>query len=574
VGEAALAILVTLAVSVLAADNMRLRRKFQRRSSKRPGERAPGSGNPGSSLENATPTGGPHPADDGERTPPSDATERLLRDAIDLASEGFVLFDAEDRLVLCNRKFREIYEGIADTLVPGRLFEEILNIGLERGQFADAVGREREWLAERLRNHRHPSEGVEQALADGRWLLITERRTAGGGTVGLRTDITDLKRREDAVGRSERNLTEVVEAIQEGFALFDQDDRLVLSNTRYREIFPDVTDLIAPGVRFEELIRAAAERGQNVEALEEKEQWIATRLEAHRSPEGSFQHQFTDGRWVRVTEHKTSDGRTLSSYVDITELKLREQDLVQAKEQAEAANRAKDDFLANVSHELRTPLNAIIGFSDLISKQSLGSLGNEEYLDYAANINESGTHLLDIISDILDISKLEAGRLDLNEEPLDLSQIFSTCEHLIAQRAESAEVELSVSPAEQIMSLRGDRVRLKQVVINLLSNAVKFTPKGGRVTLDAKLSKTGDLLIQVADSGIGMTDEEIEIAFERFRQVDTGLARHYPGTGLGLPIAKSLVELHGGSLAVRSVKQRGTTVTVRLPAARLCRPAA
>ena len=570
----ALCILVTLTVAILAADDLRLRRRLRRRSSERPGARVPGLRGPSAGVEKTARTAGPHGADHCEQAPPGDATERLLRDAIDLASEGFVLFDAEDRLVLCNMKYREIYGGIADALVPGRHFEEILKIGLERGQFADAVGREQEWLTERLHDHRHPSEGIEQALADGRWLLITERRTAGGGTVGIRTDITELKRREEAVGHSERNLTEVVEAIVEGFALFDREDRLVLCNERYREIFPDVADLIAPGVRFDDLIRAAAERGQNVEALEEKDRWIANRLEAHGRPEGSFQHQFTDGRWVWVTERKTSDGRTLSSYLDITELKLREQDLVQAKEQAEAASRAKDDFLANMSHELRTPLNAIIGFSDLIAKQSLGSLGNEEYLDYAVSINESGINLLDIISDILDISKIEAGRLDLNEEPVNLSQIFSSCERLIAQRAETAEVELLVSPADQIMQLRGDRVRLKQVVINLLSNAVTFTPEGGRVTLDAKLSKTGDLLIQVADNGIGMTDEEIEIALERFRQVDTGLARHYPGTGLGLPIAKSLVELHGGSLAVRSIKQRGTTVTVRLPAARLCRPAA
>jgi signal transduction histidine kinase len=501
-------------------------------------------------------------------------TEASLLDALERISEGFALFDADDRLVLCNSRIKEIYSEIADAFVPGTSFEDILRSGVQRGLFADAVGREQAWLVERMREHGECSGAIEQRLSNGRWILIKERRARDGGIVGIRTDITELKRREDELLKATRVIFEVVEAVQEGFALFDQQDRLVLCNSRYRELFPIVADLITPGVEFEHLIRVAAERGQNIEALTRKEEWVQDRLRAHRGPDGSFEHHFTDGRWVRVIEQKTAEGRTLSTYVDITRLKQREDDLRLAKEEAEMANVARSEFLANVSHELRTPLNAILGFSEVITEEMFGPIGSNRYREYLTDIHESGTHLLELINDVLDISKVEAGKLQLYEEDIDLHRLLGRCITFVKDRAKNAGVELLVETTPEARYLRADEVRLTQVLVNLLSNAVKFTPSGGTVKAEALLDPQSCPVIKVSDTGIGMTEDEIVVALKSFHQVDNTLTRRYDGTGLGLPLAKSLVELHGGTLNVESVKGSGTVVAVRLPAERLLRPVA
>ncbi|HEX2113063.1 MAG TPA: ATP-binding protein [Alphaproteobacteria bacterium] len=236
--------------------------------------------------------------------------------------------------------------------------------------------------------------------------------------------------------------------------------------------------------------------------------------------------------------------------------------------QAEEANRAKSEFLANMSHELRTPLNAVIGFSALIDKQIKGPVGHEAYREYARDINRSGEHLLDIINDILDLSKVEAGKLELHEEQIAIASVFRSCVRIVEPRAKEAGLSLNVLAPLTIPPLWADEIRLKQILINLLSNAVKFTPKGGRVSLSAAF--TGDAIaIIVADTGIGMTPEQIPLALESFRQIESAQSRKYQGTGLGLPLAKKLAELHGGTLQIESAPGQGTTVTVRLPASRI-----
>ncbi|MEO5338440.1 MAG: ATP-binding protein [Magnetospirillum sp. WYHS-4] len=240
-----------------------------------------------------------------------------------------------------------------------------------------------------------------------------------------------------------------------------------------------------------------------------------------------------------------------------------------AKENAEAANRAKSEFLANMSHELRTPLNAIIGFSDTIRYGAFGPLGNIKYQEYIENIYESGEHLLSLINDILDVSVIEAGRLELSIEVVEPARIADTSLRLVGQRADKGKVRLVNAVGENLPRLRADTRRVKQILVNLLSNAVKFTPPDGQVTLEGKLEADGTLLFEIVDTGIGMDESGLEKALQPFGQVDSGLARRYEGTGLGLPLTKGLIEAHDGSLEIRTALGQGTTAIVRFPPERV-----
>jgi signal transduction histidine kinase len=241
-------------------------------------------------------------------------------------------------------------------------------------------------------------------------------------------------------------------------------------------------------------------------------------------------------------------------------LRLSESQLVET-------GKAKSDFIARMSHELRTPLNAIIGFSEMIGEAMIGPL-DARYRGYGADIHNAGRHLQNVINDILDISKIEGGRLELHNEPVAIEDMIESCRRIVAAMAEATGVALSVDIAETLPLIRCDALRFRQILLNLMSNAVKFTPAGGRTTVSAT-TDDGFAVITVADTGIGMREEDIAIALEPFRQVGGGaqdiLTRRFAGTGLGLPLAKALVELHGGTLTITSVLDRGTTVCIRLP---------
>jgi signal transduction histidine kinase len=245
-------------------------------------------------------------------------------------------------------------------------------------------------------------------------------------------------------------------------------------------------------------------------------------------------------------------------------------DLIQAKEAAEAANAAKSTFLAAMSHELRTPLNAILGFSEIISHEVMGPIGTPAYRQYAEDIHKSGKHLLSIINDVLDMAKLGSGRFDLNEAGVDIGMVIADCLPMVSQWADAREVELTALPTAGLPRLWADRTRVSQILINLLSNAVKFTPRGGSVRIEARLREDGTLALIVADTGIGMTEEEVGIAMQPFRQIDNSLARTYEGTGLGLPLTEGLLRLHGGSLIIAAQPVgSGTVATAIFPASRV-----
>jgi signal transduction histidine kinase len=253
----------------------------------------------------------------------------------------------------------------------------------------------------------------------------------------------------------------------------------------------------------------------------------------------------------------------------IRALEARNASLSEALQRAEAASRAKSEFLANMSHELRTPLNAIIGFAQLIHDEIHGPIGAEQYKDYIGDIRESGSHLLRIINDILDLSKAAAGKMTLEEDHISVGDVVAGVCRLMRHRTEAGRLELTVRVAEALPALWADERKLKQMLLNLLSNAVKFTDPGGRIGVVVELAATGELLLVVSDTGIGIAQDQLARVLEPFAQVDGTLTRKVDGTGLGLPLVKAMIELHGGSLVLESEAGAGTTVTLVFPHERL-----
>ncbi len=378
-----------------------------------------------------------------------------------------------------------------------------------------------------------------------------------------------------------------VGAMEDGFGLFDAEDRIVLHNAAFmdegsRKAFgDDVT-----GRRFEEIVRAFAYHDMPEAADFDREAWIAQRMERHRNPPPHpIEVKWSGNRWMRISERRTADGGYVGIWTDISVLKAREAELNAAKDVLERrerelvaltrelelarnianeANRGKSQFLANMSHELRTPLNAINGFSELMLRQVLGPLQPAQYADYAGHIHQSGQHLLSLINDILDLSKVEAGKYELRIEAVPAEQVAYDSLRGVQTAAGERGIAVSAGIDPDCPILHADQRAIRQILLNLLSNAVKFTPQGGRVTLSID-GGTDGIVIAVCDTGIGMTAQEIARAQELYGQVDSDLARKQTGTGLGLPLTKALAELHGGGLTLASEKGRGTTATVTLP---------
>ncbi len=286
-----------------------------------------------------------------------------------------------------------------------------------------------------------------------------------------------------------------------------------------------------------------------------------------------YRHKTRERIWVSENARLVRDesGRPLfyeGTVRDITELKQAGEELDIARKEAEAANSAKSHLLANVSHELRTPLNAILGFSEILAGEMLGPLG-ERYRDYAKDIHDSGLHLLSIIDDLLDLSKIEAGRLNLSEDIVDVVELFDTVSRFVRERASSAGLTMSIDMPADMPAVKADRRAMRQVLLNLLSNSVKFTPAGGHIALEAIRGPGGGIGFRVRDNGIGIAAGDINRALEPFGLIDSSLSRRYTGTGLGLPITRALVELHRGRFELTSEPGVGTTATVYLPADRV-----
>lgn len=432
------------------------------------------------------------------------------------------------------------------------------------------------------------------ADADGKARWIDARGQARGergedgffSILGVALDITEARRSKGQAQAAESRLRDGVESISDAFVLFDRQDRLILWNDAFRDAFGLGPDVVRRGARKDDLNRIAALA-------------IKSDLNAPDGRVGAREVELHDGRWLQLNERFTSDGGSVITAADITAIKRKEAerqravDVLQvavreleasqaklsqlarkyevAKTRAEAANQAKSEFLANMSHELRTPLNAINGFSEIMAGEMFGPLGHPKYKGYAGDIHRSGQHLLSLINDILDMAKIEAGKMKLHYEPVSIADACEDAVRLMRGKIEDARLRFSLH-VDSAPEIEADYRGVKQVLLNLLSNAVKFTPEGGSITLSVRriVSDDGEERVRVscADTGIGIAAEDIERLAQPFEQVEGQHSKTTQGTGLGLSLTKALVELHGGALTIESELGAGATVSFELPVRR------
>lgn len=404
--------------------------------------------------------------------------------------------------------------------------------------------------------------------ADGHWLCIQTRGKvidwnsdhAPLGMYGIHIDISAHRQAEEQRQYLEGLLYSAIEVIGEGFAVYDPEDRLAWCNEEYRRLYEISAPSFIPGTSFEEIVRYGIERGQYVEAMDNPDAWLAQRLEAHRKSESNLVQRLPNGRWLDVRERKTADGSTVGFRIDITEL-------MAAKQAAEAANRAKSEFLATMSHEIRTPMNSILGMAQVLCGQEVTDPRSREY---GRVILESGRTLMSILNDILDLAKVEAGRIELDRKPWlpkylvqDILELFQGAAH-----TKGLAIDASWHGPEHRLYM-ADAHRLQQMLANLVSNAIKFTPTGSVSIVLSEIEEnhgTAILEFSVSDTGIGIPDDKQAMLFAPFSQADSTTSRRYGGTGLGLSIVRNLAEQMGGQVGHESQDCGGSRLWFRIAA--------
>ena len=432
--------------------------------------------------------------------------------------------------------------------------------------------------------------------ANGNWVwlrarceLVQQSGDSGPHLIGIAVDITEQKTLVERTVEADLRLRDAIETIPEAFVVWDAQNRLVLCNSNFQELHNLPDEAIKAGASYESVVAAG------------RKPVVRSKVTSEGQSPGArtFEAQLDDGRWLHISERRTKDGGYVSVGTDITNIKRHEEKLMESerrlmatvadlrhsqqklerqaeevadlaekyaeeKTRAEEANQAKSKFLANMSHELRTPLNAIIGFSEIMESSMFGPLGSDKYREYCSDIHQSGQYLLDVINDILDMSKIEAGRIRLEAEPIELEPFLNDAMRVVSGRANDKRLKVTARIGRGIR-LTADHRLLKQIVLNLLSNAVKFTPEGGRITIRARATAGGWVSLSMADTGIGIPEDALARLGRPFEQVESQLTKSHQGSGLGLAIAKSLTELHQGTMRIHSTLGRGTMVLLRLP---------
>jgi len=543
-----------------------------------------------------------------------------LQDIFEAMEQGVIAFDGALTILAANRRAGRIL-GVPDAMIrQGASFEALIRHAAERREYGS--GDITQVLADRLRvAHGRAPHGHDRRLPDGTIIEVTARPLRDGGFVVTYSNVTERRLAEGKIEHQNQLLgmlqkvaaaANLSKSVEEAFGrCIDQ----ICAYTGwpighvYRVAQDRGGDLVSTDIwhlddpaRFD-AFKAISDRtsfsagiGLPGRVLESgAPAWIddvtidpnfpRAKLAGDIGVKAGFAFPVLVGaRIVAVLEFFAPDAQTPDEALlgimrsvgaqlgRVVERETATAELRRASERAEMANRAKSEFLANMSHELRTPLNAIIGFAELLETQGAAGIDADSRRQYIRDIASSGRHLLSLINDLLDLSKIEAEEFALREEIFDLRSEIAGCLKIVAERARQEEVTLTDNLAANLPPLNADMRACKQIVLNLLTNAIKFTEPGGSVTIAAQPAADGGIAVSVADTGIGMTEREIALALQPFQQIDSGLARRYEGTGLGLPLVKGLVELHGGTFTIASAPGRGTTATVHFPASRSVAP--
>jgi signal transduction histidine kinase/CheY-like chemotaxis protein/sensor domain CHASE-containing protein len=455
----------------------------------------------------------------------------------------------------------EVVTGIPAKYHYGKTREELSGESLDSEKWRDLTEAIRERRPFRnFEYHRVGPDGKTQYISTSGKPVFGE----DGAFLGYRGTGTDVSDRNAALDRArvaEQRLLTAINALEDGFVLYDADDRLVLCNEKYREIYKESADLMVPGAKFEDMLRKGAECGQYPEAVGRVDAWLEERLRQHREAAGDVEQRLPGGRWFKISERRTPDGGIVGFRVDITQLK-------RAAENAEAANRAKSAFLATMSHEIRTPMTGVMGFADMLLEDDIPPVSREK----VERIKDSTRSLLRILNDILDVSKLDAGKMEIEGIDFHLPSLIENVVNMFTEiNAERAGKNLRFETrfADGFPTgVNSDPTRLRQILVNLVGNAAKFTSEGS-VTLTGAVVKAGDgrdmIEIRVTDSGIGIPDELQPYLFTDFTQADASTSRRFEGTGLGLAICKRLVGLMGGEIGCESHVGEGSTFWFTLP---------
>ncbi|MBM3534207.1 MAG: PAS domain-containing protein [Alphaproteobacteria bacterium] len=505
-----------------------------------------------------------------------------LQTVLENMDQGIVMIDGAHRVVTANQTALDWFGLTRDEHPVGIPYREVIRrlyarSGMIEPQLSQRIERD-------LSDPNHFAARVYRlSIRDHRTVEVHQRPLADGGVVRVYTDISDRLRAEEdlQVSRSEaieatRLLADALDNSTDGFVLWDRDCRLIIWNAAYSRLVPGVADILKVGLPLTEFVTAAVGRGALQKRPDQSdEDAIRDWLERYQQ-NTTYEHHRAAGGWMLSSNRVLADGSILWTRTDITPIKAREaeqaeyarrlEDLTQkldlARLEAESASRAKSRFLAQVSHELRTPLNAIIGFSDMMRSRRFGELDDERRAAYAEDIYAAGSHLLQVINQILDLAKVEAGRMTIEPQRNSLKRLVLESVKLISTQAEAAHLRLEADVDE--LPLWADRRLAKQALVNILSNAIKFTLPGGTIRIAARIAE-GMTVVSISDTGAGMTEEEIATALKPFGRVASAAKRAPEGTGLGLPLAKAFVELHGGRLEIDSERGRGTAIRPHFP---------
>lgn len=496
-------------------------------------------------------------------------SEARFRAFAESASDWFWEQDSELRFTYVSEGFMARWPGMA-AMAIGRRREEMAGAEFD----TDALATHLATLAAHkpFRNFRYRMRGRDQSV---RIISISgvPQLDATGRFLGYRgagRDVTEEVEIELHARRAHRRLAAALAVLPESFALFDATGMRVLENESYRAMLASFGASIATPDGTHRWPCDHGCRACTEPAPCAAERALLQRLGENGEFDSAIELEDSTGRWLHLQKHRLTQGDVALVALDISELKVRQAVLEGARQAAEAANTAKSAFLAHMSHELRTPLNAIIGFAEVLMRQIFGPIENPRYREYAGDIHRSGTHLLELINQLLDLAKIEAGKLELNEEEFDLADVAREAAALMRVQLAAKRLEMEVR-AEKEAILRADRRAVKQSIINLMSNALKFTDPGGRVDLRIRHRDDGGISLTVADTGIGIPADKIDLAFKPFAQIGGRYERAAAGTGLGLAITRSLIELHGGRVAISSRIGEGTTVELIFPPERVTR---